>query len=189
MAGLEHFDLLAPLYDRLIHPPDTDAIVGLLGPDPSAVLLDAGGGTGRIAKQISDLFHSVVITDASAPMLRQAKGNDRIALFSCLTENLPFAGGAFSKIIMVDALHHIFNHRQTLTELWRVLAPGGSMVIEEPDIRLFGVKLLALAEKLALFRSHFLSPIRIAAILTELGAQPTIHPDPPNVRVLVRKPR
>jgi len=188
MAGLEHFDLLAPLYDRFIHPPDTTALLELLDPDPTAVLLDAGGGTGRIAKLVSDQFHSVVITDASLPMLREARGNENFSLFSCYTESLPFTDTSFRKIIMVDALHHIIDHRQTLAELWRVLAPGGTLVIEEPDIRLFGVKLLALAEKLALFRSHFLSPVRIAQILTELGAEPSIHPDPPNVRVVAKKP-
>lgn len=42
---------------------------------------------------------------------------------------------------------------------------GGRLVIEEPDLRFFGVKLLALAEKFALMRSHFLSPPRIAELL------------------------
>ncbi len=79
---------------------------------------------------------------------------------------------------MVDALHHIIDHRQTIQDLWRVLAPGGILIIEEPDIRLFGVKLLALAEKLALFRSHFLSSSTIAGLLRDAGAEPDIHPDP-----------
>jgi demethylmenaquinone methyltransferase/2-methoxy-6-polyprenyl-1,4-benzoquinol methylase len=38
---------------------------------------------------------------------------------------------------------------------------GGLLVIEEPDIRTFGVKLIALAEKLLLMRSHFLAPDEI----------------------------
>ena len=35
-------------------------------------------------------------------------------------------------------------------------------MIEEPNIRSFGVKLIALFEKAALMRSHFLSPMQIA---------------------------
>jgi demethylmenaquinone methyltransferase/2-methoxy-6-polyprenyl-1,4-benzoquinol methylase len=46
----------------------------------------------------------------------------------------------------------------------RVLEPEGRSVIEEPDIRTFGVKLVALAEKILLMRSHFLSPIQIASL-------------------------
>ena len=38
------------------------------------------------------------------------------------------------------------------------LVKGGVLVIEEPDIRTFGVKLIAIAEKLLLMRSHFLAP-------------------------------
>ena len=58
---------------------------------------------------------------------------------------------------MVDALHHVLDSRQTAGELWRVLKAGGKIVIEEPDIRKFAVKLVSLAEKLLLMRSHFLT--------------------------------
>ncbi|KAA0260584.1 MAG: methyltransferase domain-containing protein, partial [Chloroflexi bacterium] len=64
----------------------------------------------------------------------------------------------FERIIMVDALHHVENHSRTADEMFRVLKPGGILVIEEPDIRTFGVKLIAIAEKLLLMRSHFLAP-------------------------------
>jgi demethylmenaquinone methyltransferase/2-methoxy-6-polyprenyl-1,4-benzoquinol methylase len=46
----------------------------------------------------------------------------------------------------------------------RVLKPGGRIVIEEPDIRAFGVKLIAVAEKLLLMRSHFLAPDQIVKL-------------------------
>jgi hypothetical protein len=39
-----------------------------------------------------------------------------------------------------------------------VLAHGGRMVIEEPDINHFLVKLVALGEKIALMRSRFIAP-------------------------------
>ncbi len=57
---------------------------------------------------------------------------------------------------MVNALHHVCNQQETVNELWRTLQPGGRIVIEEPDVRTFAVKLFALGEKLALMRSHFL---------------------------------
>ena len=47
----------------------------------------------------------------------------------------------------------------------RVLKPGGRLVIEEPDIDTFAVKLVALAEKLALMRSHFLRGEEIKALM------------------------
>ena len=44
------------------------------------------------------------------------------------------------------------------------LAPGGRLVIEEPDIRHWAVKLVALAEKVLLMRSHFYTPLDIRAM-------------------------
>lgn len=37
-------------------------------------------------------------------------------------------------------------------------------MIEEPDLRTFAVKLIAVAEKLTLMRSHFLAPSQIARL-------------------------
>lgn len=65
---------------------------------------------------------------------------------------------------MVDALHHVANQSETASELWRVLKPGGLIIIEEPNIHTLRVKLLAIAEKLALMRSHFLSPEQIVEL-------------------------
>jgi demethylmenaquinone methyltransferase/2-methoxy-6-polyprenyl-1,4-benzoquinol methylase len=45
-----------------------------------------------------------------------------------------------------------------------VLKPGGRIVIEEPDIRTFAVKLIALGETILLMGSHFLTPDQIAAL-------------------------
>ena len=43
----------------------------------------------------------------------------------------------------------------------RVLKPGGRLVIEEPDLRRFAVKMVAVAEKVALMQSHFYYPKEI----------------------------
>jgi demethylmenaquinone methyltransferase/2-methoxy-6-polyprenyl-1,4-benzoquinol methylase len=58
----------------------------------------------------------------------------------------------------VDALHHVMDQAETIRELYRVLKVGGRLVVEEPDVRKFMVKLIAIGEKLALMRSHFLAP-------------------------------
>jgi len=63
-------------------------------------------------------------------------------------------------------MHHVINHKDTIKQLLRVLKPGGRLIIEEPDIDKFLVKLIALGEKLLLMRSHFKSSEEISKLLS-----------------------
>lgn len=166
----DHFDFLSPLYDRVIPPSDGAKMRQYLEPQPDMILLDAGGGTGRVAQTLTEDFRHIVLADISLGMLSQA----RMKGFDCAaahTEQLPFPEGVFDRVLMVDALHHVCNQAETVRDLFRVLKPGGRLVIQEPNIKTFGVKLIALGEKLALMRSHFLNAQRIAALFAGLPAQ------------------
>jgi hypothetical protein len=52
-----------------------------------------------------------------------------------------------------------------------VLKTGGRLVIEEPDIRSWFVKLIALVEKMTFMQSHFLSPPKIEALFSNRDAR------------------
>lgn len=159
------FDLVAPLYDRVIGFDTTSQLIPLLNLTGTERLLDAGGGTGRITEIIAPYAGETWIGDLSMPMLRQAQSKHMASLANTSTTALPFASGSFERILVVDALHHFPEQQQTLIELWRILKPGGRMVIEEPNIHKFGVKLVALGEKLALMGSHFHTPEKIAGMV------------------------
>jgi hypothetical protein len=60
---IDHFDALAPLYDRLIGPPDLARLRALLDLPTTGWVLDAGGGTGRIAAQLRLLAGHLVLLD------------------------------------------------------------------------------------------------------------------------------
>ncbi|MEI8131491.1 MAG: class I SAM-dependent methyltransferase [Leptolinea sp.] len=157
----DHFDLLAPIYETFIPPKDPQEMWKLIDLPVSGALLDAGGGTGRVAQFMIGKAHPIVVADLSYKMLAEARQKDGLNPVCSRTETMPFPDETFARIFMVDALHHVYDQNQTIDELWRVLQPGGCIVIEEPDIRTFAVKLIAIGEKLALMRSHFLSPLRI----------------------------
>jgi demethylmenaquinone methyltransferase/2-methoxy-6-polyprenyl-1,4-benzoquinol methylase len=123
-------------------------------------------------------------------MLTQADGKGDLFRVCTHTEGFPFPNGSFARILMVDALHHVCDQPQTAHELWRVLKPGGYLLIEEPDLRTFTVKLVAIAEKIAFMRSHFLTPEAIAALFDDRQAHVHIETETDgfNSWVIVHKP-
>ena len=185
---MDHFDLIAPFYDRLFHVPHPEKLVEILALPTSGALLDAGGGTGRVAHTLKPYARQVVVADVSRGMCAQAAAKAHLQALCAPSEQLPFADHTFERILMVDALHHVHHAQTTALELWRVLKPGGRLVIEEPDVRKFYVKIVALLEKLALMRSHFYSPPRIAAFFTGTEARTSIVQDAYTAWIIAEKP-
>ncbi len=181
----DHFNLLAPFYERFISPPDGKAMRRYLQPDASLLLLDVGGGTGRVAHVLREDFAAIIIADVARGMLRQARrrGLDCVQTQS---EQLPFAS-TFDRVLMVDAFHHVYNQEKTAHEMFRLLKPDGLLVIQEPDIQQWPIKVVAVLEKLALMRSHFLAAEAIAALFADLPAQVEVHRDGHQAWVLVRR--
>lgn len=190
MPLFDHFGFLAPFYDRLIKPKAPEYLWDLAHLPTDGLLLDAGGGTGRVAQLMIEKAAGVVLADLSMEMLTEAVGKGNLLRVCSHSEGFPFSKGRFACILMVDALHHVCDQPQTARELWRVLAPGGTLVIEEPDLRTFAVKLVAIAEKFALMRSHFLAPEAIATLFDDPAAQVRIESEENgfNAWVIVRKP-
>mgnify|MGYP001035257193 CR=1 FL=1 len=168
---IDHFDFLAPIYDRVIPPPDPGRLRDLLRlPTPGRVL-EAGGGTGRVSAELIPMVGTLVINDLSRPMLKQAQEKGPLWPVQSYVERLPFADESFSRVFAVDAFHHFNDHHTAIRELLRVLRPKGRLIIEEPDIKRFPVKVVALLEKLALMRSRFLPAEEIRALIASHGLQ------------------
>lgn len=187
MSKFDHFNLIGPNYDRIFGRSQRKTIVDLAEAEKGQVLLDVGGGTGRVAIHFKDIVAKIFIADSSSSMLQEAQSKGLSAI-NTQSEYLPFEDSQFDRIIMVDALHHVANQQQTLDEMWRVLKPGGRMIVEEPDIRNFVVKLIAVGEKLLLMRSHFLSPGKIAQMV-DYGkvSDVQVHREQGNAWIIIKK--
>lgn len=186
MPQFDHFAAIAPLYARVAYS-KTSLMREIAKLPIKGRLLDVGGGTGRVSSAIRDLVDEVIIADVSLGMLKQAP---RTALKPVCgaSESLPFADNSFERVIMVDALHHVISHDGSAFEMFRVLKPGGLLVIEEPDIRTFGVKLIAVAEKLLFMRSHFLSPDQIMKLFLKVASgEKKIHAEDGTAWVMIGK--
>lgn len=171
MPVIDHFGWIAPFYDRVIKVSETERLNRLIDFPEHGYLLDAAGGTGRITATLQNLSGRLVIVDESIKMLSEAKRKNGLLLTGGHTERLPFATGIFDRIIMIDALHHVGDQLQTVSELWRVLRSGGRVIIQELDLRRNSVRLVAALEKIALMRSHFLSAEAIVDLLARSAAE------------------
>ncbi|MBN2011595.1 methyltransferase domain-containing protein [candidate division KSB1 bacterium] len=172
---IDHFRLFAPIYDRVFPAPTKDELQHRYHLPASGWLLDAGGGTGRISRQLTPLIDNIVTADISQPMLKQGAVSPTLVATQASVTYLPFPNDTFSRIIVVDAFHHFQKQQQALRELVRVLAPAGRLIIEEPDISLKIVKLVALAETIALMRSQFHPAPAIEAMLQQHHLKTETH--------------
>ncbi len=125
-----------------------DAIVRRLGVPPGAALLDAGCGYCLHAARYARRGLEVTGVDFSASALQAARRNlDRNGLAGHVTLvegdllGLPFADAQFDVVSCWGVLMHIPEVERALSELVRVLKPGGRLVLMENNADSLHVKL------------------------------------------------
>jgi ubiquinone/menaquinone biosynthesis C-methylase UbiE len=171
------FDLIAPIYDRLISAPDPEQIIALLDLPTNGALLDAGGGTGRMASRLLPHVKEIVLSDLSFSMLREARSKPLPGIVQAASHYLPFPDEHFDRILVVDALHHFDHQGDVIKELLRVLRPRGRLLIEEPDIRKFRAKMIRVMEKFLMMKSVFCTPEEIKSMVEMHGGSARIEED------------
>lgn len=99
--------------------------------------VDIAGGYGRLAEEYINRAKVATIFDYSKTELQQAKDTygNRINTRSGDIYALPFKSEEFDALMMVRATHHFKDMDKVLSELHRVLAPGGIAVIEVANKR------------------------------------------------------
>ena len=98
---------------------------------------DIGGGYGRLANEYLKRAHKVYIFDYSKTELKQAKETygDKIETKAGDIYKLPFKDDELDGLMMVRVTHHLKYLEKAMTELYRVLKPGGVAVIEVANKR------------------------------------------------------
>ena len=107
--------------------------IGHLEIQPSAVILDAGTGTGDIAFELLQKAKGVrvVASDLTPEMISVGRcriGAEHILWVVADAEHMPFARAAFDGVISGFLLRNVASLDRTLGEQRRVLKEGGSMV-------------------------------------------------------------
>jgi ubiquinone/menaquinone biosynthesis C-methylase UbiE len=101
-------------------------------------LLDMGCGTGFVLGLASNLFdelHGIDITPAMLDKIDTSSG--KIHLHRGLAEKTPFAESSFDIVTAYSFMDHLFELRSFLTEVYRVLKPGGVFYSDQNANRSF----------------------------------------------------
>jgi SAM-dependent methyltransferase len=97
---------------------------------PPGRALDAACGTGRHTRRLVELGHEVTGTDLTPEMLQRAAASIPQATFlEADLRRLPAEDESFDLVVCGLALSHLAELGDAVTELARVLRPGGRMVI------------------------------------------------------------
>ena len=98
---------------------------------------DIGGGYGRLANEYIKRARKVYIFDYSKSELAQAKEifGDKIETKAGDIYTLPFQDNELDGLIMVRVTHHLEDMDKAISELYRVLKPGGVAVVEVANKR------------------------------------------------------
>ena len=111
------------------------AMVDHIVPDRPGLVLDVASGTAGVAIQLADRSGARVIgLDLTLDMLRQGSRNvadhlvgDRVQLVAGRAEQTPFADRTFDALTFTYLLRYVDDPQATLTELARVVKPGGAV--------------------------------------------------------------
>lgn len=98
---------------------------------------DIGGGYGRLANVYLKRARKVYLFDYSKTELEQAKEiyGDKIETKAGDIYKLPFKDNELDGLMMVRVTHHLEDMDKAMSELYRVLKPGGVAVIEVANKR------------------------------------------------------
>lgn len=108
------------------------AMLKLAGDVAGRRILDAGCGAGPLFAALRDRGAVVTGVDASAGMLELARrrlGPDADLRVADLADPLPFPDNTFDDVVASLVLHYLEDWGPALTELRRVLVPGGRLIV------------------------------------------------------------
>ena len=149
-AGRVHgvFSSVASRYDVMndamslgIHRLWKDAMLDWLAPRPGMRALDVAGGTGDIAFRLMDRAKGqarVSVLDLTEAMLVEGRKRaaerpwaDRLDWIVGDAMALPFESGTFDAYTIAFGIRNVTRPEQALAEAWRVLRPGGRLLVLE----------------------------------------------------------
>ena len=97
-----------------------------------ARIVDLGAGTGKILADTRQAAVAVAIEE-NPDLARFGRGRYGLPfVLANLSDDIPIGSGAIDLVLMLDVLEHVEQDRPLLSEVFRVLRPGGRLIISVP---------------------------------------------------------
>ena len=144
---------LSERYDRFYHPPQVretffdvtlrgwprnrvEAIIAHAGQGDT--VLDVGCGSGHLLYQLRGRYKRLIGLEFSPARLEQARlnlgGLEFVPLLGSAEQMAEVSSASVDCVVSADTIEHVPDVYAAVAELWRVLRPGGRLVINTPNI-------------------------------------------------------
>lgn len=140
-----------------------------------AKVLDCGAGTGELSLAASDNADSVLCTDMSKNMLKQAQrkaralGADNIEFAARNIFDLQDPNDTYDVVIAGNVLHLLTNPQGAVKEMYRVLKPGGRLLLPTFTNKNSARLLIGIYKKLGFDPAANYSPSEYKKMLEDCG--------------------
>jgi len=109
-----------------------EIIESYLSPAKGDYILDVACGDGFYSRKMAANGARVEAIDVEPDRIRNARtyhNVPRVHYHLANAEDLPYPDKTFDKVVSVCALEHFHNPQKAIDECWRVLKPGGTLVL------------------------------------------------------------
>ena len=110
-------------------------ISGLLGQTDQVRCLDIGADNGVISYLLREGTGSWASADLDETAVQSIRNLVKDDVFQINGSQTPFQGNEFDRVVIVDFLEHIQTDRLFIEEMFRVIKPGGELIINVPHIK------------------------------------------------------